>query len=71
MAASLWTEADITALSAAIASGVFSVSYTGPPSRTVTYHSLTQMRSLLASMVLDVREPATVRFVKHNQGWGR
>ncbi len=71
MAASLWTEADITALSAAIASGVQSVSYTGPPSRTVTYQSLNQMRSLLASMVIDVREPATVRFAQHKKGFGR
>lgn len=69
MAASLWTEADITTLKAAIASGVLSVSYTGPPSRTVTYQSLNQMRALLGDMVRDVREPVTFRIAKHKQGW--
>lgn len=50
----LWTQAEIDALKAAIASGVLSVRYDGPPARTVTYHSLAEMRSLLASMVQDV-----------------
>ena len=71
MAASLWTEADITTLSAAVASGVLSVSYTGPPSRTVTYQSLNQMRSLLGDMVRDVRSPVTFRLAQHTKGFGR
>lgn len=49
-----WTQSDIDTLKAAIASGVQTVTYSGPPSRTVTYHSLTEMRSLLASMIQDV-----------------
>jgi hypothetical protein len=50
----LWTQADVDALKAAVASGVLSVRYDGPPGRTVTYHSLSEMRALLASMVQDV-----------------
>ena len=71
MAASVWTEADITTLKTAIASGVFSVSYTGPPSRTVTYHSLNQMRTLLGDMLRDVREPPSFRLATHKKGFGR
>jgi len=71
VAASLWTEADISTLQAAIASGVLSVSYTGPPSRTVTYQSLNQMRSLLGDMVRDVREPVSHRLTQHAKGFGR
>lgn len=48
--ATTWTEEEIAALKAAIASGVLSVSYAGPPSRTITYQSLKEMRDLLASM---------------------
>jgi hypothetical protein len=50
----LWTQADIDALKVAVASGVLTVSYDGPPRRTVTYQSLDSMRSLLAEMVQDV-----------------
>ena len=50
----IWTEADVSALKAAVASGILSVRYEGPPARQITYHSLTEMRSLLASMVADV-----------------
>lgn len=58
---SLWTEDDITTLKAAVASGVLSVSYNGPPARTVTYQSLSEMRSLLAEMVADVAGAAGTR----------
>jgi hypothetical protein len=50
----LWTQADIDALKAAVKTGVLSVSYSGPPSRTITYQSLEAMRDLLAEMVSDV-----------------
>lgn len=42
-----WTQSEITALRAAVASGVLSVRYAD---RTVTYHSLAEMRDLLADM---------------------
>lgn len=45
-----WTEADITTLRTAIASGVQTVSYDGPPRRSITYQSLDEMRALLAEM---------------------
>lgn len=48
-----WTQSEITALRAAVASGVLSVRYAD---RTVTYHSLAEMRDLLADM-----ERATAR----------
>ena len=49
-----WTQADVTALKSAMATGVLSVRYDGPPGRTVTYQSLDAMRSLLAEMVAQV-----------------
>lgn len=45
-----WTQAEIDTLRAAIASGVLTVSYDGPPRRSITYQSLEAMRALLASM---------------------
>jgi len=49
-----WTQVDVDALKAAVASGVLAVSYDGPPRRSVTYQSLEQMRALLAEMVSSV-----------------
>ena len=51
---SIWTQADVDALKAAVGSGVLQVRYDGPPARMVTYHSLAEMRALLATMVADV-----------------
>lgn len=45
-----WTQAEIDKLKAAIASGVLTVSYAGPPARSITYQSLAEMRNLLAEM---------------------
>lgn len=45
-----WTQADIDALKDKIKEGALTVKYSGPPAREVTYHSLDQMRALLASM---------------------
>jgi hypothetical protein len=50
----VWTQADIDTLKAAVASGVLSVNYAGPPARSITYQSLDAMRSLLAEMVAEV-----------------
>ncbi len=49
-----WTQADVDALKAAVASGILTVTYDGPPRRSVTYQGLTEMRALLASMQQDV-----------------
>lgn len=49
-----WTQTDVDNLKAAIAQGILTVSYDGPPKRTITYQSLNGMRSLLASMQQDV-----------------
>jgi hypothetical protein len=53
-----WTQADVDALKLAVGSGVLSVRYDGPPARQITYHSLAEMRSLLASMQQDVARAA-------------
>lgn len=52
--AGLWTQNDIDTLKEAVASGILTVEYEGPPKRMKTYQSLNQMRALLASMVQDV-----------------
>lgn len=54
MADTIWTQADIDKLKAAVGSGVLTVKYTGPPARETTYQSLAAMRSLLESMVRQV-----------------
>lgn len=64
-----WTQADIDALRVAIASGVLTVSYDGPPKRQATYHSLAQMRSLLSEMRRDVAGNVTYRRTKHAKGF--
>lgn len=64
----IWTQDDVDKLRAAIvalASGeaVQTVTYAGPPSRTVMYQvqNLTEMRALLAEMVAAVRNAAGTR----------
>lgn len=49
-----WTQADIDRLKKAISSGILTVSYAGPPARTITYQSLKEMRELLAEMESSV-----------------
>ncbi len=51
MADPVWTQADIDALKASIRRGVLSVTFAD---RSVTYHSLKEMRALLAEMVASV-----------------
>lgn len=70
MAETIWTQADIDRLKAAVSSGVVSVEYAGPPSRKVTYHSLDDMRSLLAEMVRGVNETPTHRLATTRKGLG-
>lgn len=56
-----WTQAEIDSLRAAIATGVLSVTYDGPPRRTVTYQNLSEMRDLLSEMLGQVAEEAGTR----------
>ncbi len=69
----VWTQSDIDTLKAAIASGILTVSYNGPPARTITYQSLSAMRSLLAEMIADVANTAGTRtgyrFAAHKKGF--
>ncbi len=59
--ATIWTDADIIALKTAVASGILTVSYDGPPKRLQTYQSLSEMRALLAEMVAQVGDAAGTR----------
>lgn len=49
-----WTQADIDEIKRAMATGALSVSYAGPPARTVTFRSLAEMQALLAQMQQEV-----------------
>jgi hypothetical protein len=69
MADPLWTADDVAKLKAAIATGVFSVSYAGPPARTVQYQSLAAMRELLAEMVGTVNGAPRFTRVSFNKGF--
>lgn len=66
-----WTESDIATLKAAIASGVLTVAYDGPPKRQITYQSLDAMRALLAEMKADVAGTSRVRYrlAGHRKGF--
>ena len=73
MADPVWTQTDIDKLKAAIAGGVLSVRYDGPPGRTITYQSLSEMRKLLAEMIASVATAAgtrtTTRLAKTRKGF--
>ena len=64
-----WTQAEIDELKAAIASGVLTVTFAGPPQRTVTYQSLREMRDLLADMNRSVSTVPRFRRVAHRKGF--
>ena len=49
-----WTQADVDALKAAMATGALSVNYAGPPARSITYRSLDEMNAVLALMQREV-----------------
>lgn len=71
-----WTQADIDRLKTAIASGIVTVSYDGPPRRTVQYQNTKDMLAALAAMEAEVviatgtgRSTSTVaRFTKGFRG---
>ena len=73
MAEPFWSAEDIATLKAAIVSGVLTVSYDGPPRRTVQYQSLKEMRDLLAEMISQVGAAAGTRpsgrYVKFSKGF--
>ncbi len=63
-----WSQTDIDALKAAVASGVLIVRYAD---RSVTYQSLEAMRALLAEMRQDVARASgtpTTRYVSVRKG---
>lgn len=71
-----WTQADVDAIRAAVvalASGqrVVSVSYAGPPARSVSYGiaDLSQLRALLAEMERAVSGPPRYRRVVFSKGF--
>ena len=51
-----WTQEEYDALRAAVASGVLTVKYAGPPAREITYQSLSDMRALLAEMAASIAD---------------
>lgn len=71
-----WTSDEIATLKAAIAQGVLTVTYSGGAAgtRTVTYHSLAEMRALLAEMRADVEgeteDRPRVRYATTSKGFG-
>jgi hypothetical protein len=69
--AEIWSQADIDRLKEAVASGVLSVSYAGPPARTITFQSLGAMRALLNEMVRDVKGAPTFALAGFSKGFDR
>lgn len=66
-----WTQADIDKLKAAIASGVLSVSYAGPPARSISYQSTDAMLKALALMEQSVNGGTPYRLASTKKGFGR
>jgi hypothetical protein len=70
--ATTWTQTDIDTLKSAIASGVLQVKYAGPPERSITYQSLTDMQKALDRMLSDNARSAssgsTVSYVATRKG---
>ena len=64
-----WTQADIDALKSAVAGGVLTVTYAGPPERSITYQSLGAMRALLAEMVKQVTASPSFRRASFSKGF--
>jgi pyridoxine 5'-phosphate synthase PdxJ len=66
-----YTQDDIDALKAAIATGATEVTFgSGPDRRTVIYRDLPAMRSILADMVAEVSPaalPPRVSYIRHTR----
>lgn len=56
------TQADIDTLEAACNSGLLTVTFDGPPRRSITYQSLDSMRRRLADMKLELMGSTRARF---------
>lgn len=77
----MWTQSEIDQVKAAVmalatGAAVQSVTYAGPPARTVTYHptDLDKLRKLLGEMVADVNAQngnSAVSFVGFSKGFNR
>jgi hypothetical protein len=65
----VWTQADIDVLKEAIKHGVLTVTYAGPPTRSIQYQNLRDMRDLLAEMVREVNGTVNHRLVKWSKGF--
>ena len=68
MAPVIWSQQDIDTLKSAIASGIMTVSFSGPPARTITYQSLDAMRSLLVMMLRDVNGAGGTYYIQTSKG---
>jgi hypothetical protein len=66
-----WTQADIDTLKAACSQGILTVTYAGPPERSITYQSLGAMRALLAEMTAQVTGSPRYRLAATSKGLGR
>lgn len=66
-----WSQSDIDTLRAAVVSGVLTVTYAGPPARSITYQSLHDMRALLAEMNAEVSGSPRYRLAATSKGLGR
>lgn len=53
-----WVQGDVDALQMAIKQGVLTVSYDGPPRRTITYQSTRDMLTILATAQQSVNVQA-------------
>lgn len=63
-----WSQADIDKLRSAIASGALSVSYAGPPARSITYQSTASMLQALALMERSVNGGTSYRLARTRKG---
>jgi hypothetical protein len=65
-----WTQNDVDSLRAAIASGTRLVTYSGPPSRTVEYQDIAEMKRTLAQIVAEANAATRkrVRYVATKKG---
>lgn len=64
-----WVQADIDTLRSALASGVLTVTYDGPPKRSITYQSRADMQSVLAQAVAEVNGTAHYAFARTRKGF--
>lgn len=64
-----YTQAEIDQLKAAIISGVLTITYDGPPRRSVTYQSVDAMKRALADALRTSNSPRRFRLAKVKRGF--